>query len=230
MRYRVCFDDCEFALPPGESLIGREAASRVRVGHPSVSRRHARLLVAGDGVTIEDLGSKNGVQVNTAPVVGPTRLTDGDRVRVGSVQFVLREDSAFEVDDVTGVDEWAPQVTAPHPLARYRDPLGRRASRRVPVRLRGLYVSPTLTLDGEVTDLSTGGAFFRCELLDAVGTACDLLVFDGDDVVRFGAVVARVAGEGARPRGAATGVGLRLVRVSAVAERWLHQVAAPTAA
>jgi len=258
VRYRMCFADHEFALPPGESIVGRDAMSRVRLGHPSVSRRHARLLVVGDVVTIEDLGSKNGLTVNSSHASGPTRIIDGDRVRVGSIEFTLREDSAFEVEEITGVDDGyrapiyrtcpacrgllerddgkcphcgASQNTAPHKIVSYRDPVGRRAAFRAGVKLRGLYVSPTLTLDGEVSDLSLGGAFFRCELLDPVGSACDLLVFkDADEVFRFGAAVARVSAGGQRdekkPR---TGLGLRFTRMSAPAERWLLSIAEPPA-
>ena len=51
-------------------------------------------------------------------------VNQGGGVKGCPVQFVLREDSAFEVEDITGMDEaWTPVPTAPHPLGRYRDPL-----------------------------------------------------------------------------------------------------------
>ena len=51
-------------LGDGENVVGRDPASHVHVDHASVSRRHARIAVAGLGVRIEDLGSKNGTTVD----------------------------------------------------------------------------------------------------------------------------------------------------------------------
>jgi pSer/pThr/pTyr-binding forkhead associated (FHA) protein len=57
----------------------------VWVGHSSVSRRHARIVVAGDRATIEDLGSKNGTRHAGRPVRSPEPLVDRAEVRVGEV-------------------------------------------------------------------------------------------------------------------------------------------------
>src|SRR5581483_8941268 len=47
-----------------ECVIGRSAAANVRLTDDGVSRRHARIVVVDKTVTVEDLGSANGVFVN----------------------------------------------------------------------------------------------------------------------------------------------------------------------
>jgi pSer/pThr/pTyr-binding forkhead associated (FHA) protein len=54
-----------------------------------VSRRHALIRIAGDEATVEDLGSKNGTFVADRRLDAPTRLVDGDRIGVGSVQLTF---------------------------------------------------------------------------------------------------------------------------------------------
>ena len=52
-------------LPPsGEVIIGRGAEADLRIDTPSVSRRHARLIVESESVRLSDLGSRNGTRVN----------------------------------------------------------------------------------------------------------------------------------------------------------------------
>ena len=76
-------------LSEGENLIGRDTECTVRVDLPSISRRHARILVAGDQATIEDLGSKNGTAIGDQPVARPTALRDTDRIQVGGVSLTF---------------------------------------------------------------------------------------------------------------------------------------------
>ncbi len=70
----------------GEHVLGSALSTNLRVNHPTVSRRHARVTCSADGVTIEDLGSTNGTRVDdqllTAPVTlrGPAVLMLGDVV------------------------------------------------------------------------------------------------------------------------------------------------------
>jgi hypothetical protein len=61
----------------------------VTIEDPLVSRRHARIVFEGGDVTIEDLGSRNGVRVNGRPVQTSQILADGDRVRIGTQDFVF---------------------------------------------------------------------------------------------------------------------------------------------
>ncbi len=259
MRARLSLGGYDIALRPGESLIGRTRACHLRVDDPTVSRRHARLLVVRDVCTIADLGSRNGVKVNGVKISDARPLADGDVVAVGACIFTMRidlgdADDADELDDVTQLpDETAYQVPVyrtcincrgmlqkgdarcPHcgtkqdqvfnTIQLWADPHGRRTSYRAPVRLRALYVSASMTIEGEVSDISLGGAFFASQLLDDIGTVCDLLLFPSDEseVVRFSAEVVRVS----RSEGASLGVGVRFVRMTSGAQAWLLTVVVP---
>ena len=76
-------------LHEGENLIGREADCTVCVDLPNISRRHARIVVAGPAATIEDLGSRNGTVLGGQKVERPTVLRDGDRIAVGDAMLTF---------------------------------------------------------------------------------------------------------------------------------------------
>jgi DNA-binding winged helix-turn-helix (wHTH) protein len=81
----------EFELFDGENIVGREDDAVVRLNSPGISRHHARIVVASDRVTIEDLGSKNGTYVQGQRVDGVKELQDGDEIRVSrELLIVLR--------------------------------------------------------------------------------------------------------------------------------------------
>lgn len=80
------------ALSPGENVIGREPGVAVRLESASVSRRHARIVIDANRVTIEDLASKNGTWVNEQRLERPAALDDGDQIRVGSVRLAFRRE------------------------------------------------------------------------------------------------------------------------------------------
>jgi len=79
----------QIPLFDGENVLGREGAGITIVRSATVSRRHARVVVASDQVTVEDLGSKNGTFVSDEPVTSIRGLGPGDRVRLGSVLFTM---------------------------------------------------------------------------------------------------------------------------------------------
>ena len=63
--------------------IGRAANAAIRLTETSVSRQHAEVRPAGDGVwTVVDLGSTNGTRVNGSGVT-ERRLADGDNISIG---------------------------------------------------------------------------------------------------------------------------------------------------
>jgi pSer/pThr/pTyr-binding forkhead associated (FHA) protein len=89
VRYRLRFLLQEIDLVPGVTVIGRSAACQITIDDPLVSREHARITVENDKITIEDLGSRNGVQVGSRAITGIQELADQDRVRIGSQELVL---------------------------------------------------------------------------------------------------------------------------------------------
>jgi hypothetical protein len=84
------------AIPPeGALTFGRADDCDLRVDHPSVSRRHARVHV-GSPLTIEDLGSHNGTLLRgvAAPAFQRVPLHPGDIVECGDAMLLLREIAA----------------------------------------------------------------------------------------------------------------------------------------
>jgi adenylate cyclase len=76
-------------------VIGRDVDQcEVVLLHPTVSRRHARLLIAANTLQIEDLGSTNGTSVDGSVVIsGVLRpLQTGARLRIGDVELTVRYD------------------------------------------------------------------------------------------------------------------------------------------
>jgi DNA segregation ATPase FtsK/SpoIIIE, S-DNA-T family len=70
-------------LAEGENIVGRGHEAQVRIPASEVSRRHARIVVAATGATVEDLESRNGTFVRGQPVHRSTPLADGDEVGFG---------------------------------------------------------------------------------------------------------------------------------------------------
>lgn len=57
-----------FALEDGEHAVGRSSENAVQVAMARVSKRHAMLRVSGDNLSVKDLGSRNGTELNGTPV------------------------------------------------------------------------------------------------------------------------------------------------------------------
>jgi class 3 adenylate cyclase len=79
----------------GQGMVLGRAADQCElvIPHPTVSRRHARLMISGDALQVEDLGSTNGTAVNgTIARAGmPVPLQTGCRLRVGDVELSIRQ-------------------------------------------------------------------------------------------------------------------------------------------
>ena len=89
-RFRLFLADREIALGEGENILGRGDESVVSLESPTVSRRHARIVIADGHATIEDLRSKNGSYARGQRVRAPAPLEDGDEIRIGRVRLVFR--------------------------------------------------------------------------------------------------------------------------------------------
>lgn len=77
-------------LQAGENILGREDDGGIRIDSPTVSRRHARIMVSASGASLEDMGSKNGTFLRREPVTAAVPLADGDEIRVGSIVLRFR--------------------------------------------------------------------------------------------------------------------------------------------
>ncbi|MGC3990275.1 MAG: FHA domain-containing protein [Chthoniobacteraceae bacterium] len=72
-------------LEPGELIIGRSAEAGWRLEHPSISRKHCRLILEDGGLKIEDAGSSLGTKVNFETIDGLVELKPGNRIQLGPV-------------------------------------------------------------------------------------------------------------------------------------------------
>jgi RsiW-degrading membrane proteinase PrsW (M82 family) len=72
-----------------EILVGRTLNNGFVVEHPSVSKRHARLVAEAAAFAVHDLGSANGTFINGRRIK-TAQLEDGCEVRFGRASFVYR--------------------------------------------------------------------------------------------------------------------------------------------
>ncbi|HEX2670507.1 MAG TPA: FHA domain-containing protein [Polyangiaceae bacterium] len=89
MRHSLRYKDHDIELPPGEFVIGRAANCQLSLDDPLVSRNHATLTVTSEAVVVADLGSRNGVRVNSDRIEGKRALSHGDQISIGSQDMTL---------------------------------------------------------------------------------------------------------------------------------------------
>ena len=92
-RRRILLDDT--------TLVGRDEQCDIVIGDPSVSRRHARLLVDGSGVMVEDLQSKNGTFVDGVRISGASAASAGSELGFGAVSCRLEMERVVDPSTLT---------------------------------------------------------------------------------------------------------------------------------
>ena len=75
--------------PDTPLIVGRAPAVGLRIDDPTLSREHARFLLSGSRVLVEDLGSKNGTFF-AGSRVARAELTIGDELVLGGVAFQVQ--------------------------------------------------------------------------------------------------------------------------------------------
>src|SRR5262249_1479561 len=78
-----------YILNEDVTFIGRTLNNAFVIEHPSVSKRHARVIAKDEAYAVHDLGSSNGTFVNGKRIT-EARLEDGCEVRFGRAHFVYR--------------------------------------------------------------------------------------------------------------------------------------------
>jgi len=94
-RFRLVLEKREVQLVEGENVIGRDPDAALWIDHPSVSRRHARIVIFGGKATLEDLGSKNGTLLGGKRIQERSPLADGDQLRIGPEEMIFRAALAY---------------------------------------------------------------------------------------------------------------------------------------
>lgn len=79
--------DARFALQ-GTMVAGRDPGCDIVLPDPRVSRRHVEIAAHDGTVDFRDLGSANGVRLNSQPRMGGT-LDCGDVLRIGDTELVV---------------------------------------------------------------------------------------------------------------------------------------------
>ena len=122
LRFFLREGDLRLPLAAGASLVGRSPECDIVLRDPSISRRHARLVVADDGVMLTDLNSTAGILVNGQRIVGSVSVSAGDAITFGSMVFELdaemRGDDGFEAGERATVLDVEPPSSSLRPIPR----------------------------------------------------------------------------------------------------------------
>jgi DNA-binding winged helix-turn-helix (wHTH) protein len=94
VRFSLLLGGEEIPLRSGENGIGRDPRDVVVIHAPDVSRHHAKLIVSGATVMLEDLGSKNGTFLGTTRVTR-CEVRPGDEILIGTTRMRLVRVSAL---------------------------------------------------------------------------------------------------------------------------------------
>ncbi|MFC1763752.1 FHA domain-containing protein [Planctomycetota bacterium] len=82
-------------LPLGRrtSVIGRGENLPLQVRDDRISRKHLRIRFdqGQNRYLAEDMGSKNGVLINSRKIEDPTPLREGDRILIGNSELLFTE-------------------------------------------------------------------------------------------------------------------------------------------
>jgi pSer/pThr/pTyr-binding forkhead associated (FHA) protein len=107
VRFLLRRADRDIVLPELSITVGRSSACDVVLDDPRISAEHARLVAGASGVTVTDLGSRNGVFVNGARIKQQASLTAGASASKGSCgsdrgSAASRATTEAELDDGAG--------------------------------------------------------------------------------------------------------------------------------
>lgn len=81
----------EIAVPSaGKYVIGRSSECHLRPASQAISKRHCSLEVRDGKLYAEDLNSTNGTFVNEQPLKGEREVANGDTLKVGPLDFVVK--------------------------------------------------------------------------------------------------------------------------------------------
>jgi pSer/pThr/pTyr-binding forkhead associated (FHA) protein len=75
-------------------VIGSAADCSLRCPSQTVSSHHCEILIADEEVVVQDLYSEGGTYVNDVRVDHQVALSEGDRIRVGRLEFEARIDKS----------------------------------------------------------------------------------------------------------------------------------------
>ena len=80
-------------------IVGRVNESGFPVPKGDVSRKHAEIIVSGDALVVNDLGSTNGTFVNRNRISSPTTVDHGDVLHFGSNEYRLIAEGGVDTEE-----------------------------------------------------------------------------------------------------------------------------------
>jgi predicted component of type VI protein secretion system len=80
-----------FDLLEERVTVGRALDNTIRMEDGTISHHHAMFVIDGGAYKLRDLNSTNGTRVNSMRIT-ETKLTNGDQVRMGSVEMRYESD------------------------------------------------------------------------------------------------------------------------------------------
>jgi ABC transport system ATP-binding/permease protein len=96
-----------------ELTIGRKEGNTIRLTERNVSRRHARLVRQNGSISIEDLGSYNGIRVNGTRIQGRASIKETDRVQIGDYLIEIKSEANDKVETLNGRTQPLPRADQP---------------------------------------------------------------------------------------------------------------------
>lgn len=211
-------------LPISEQEIAEEWT---RPGEDGWRKRRTAAAFAGDAPVDPDESTPTPVQPppaqrSSAKPITPTRLAE---IQIDICPRCHTRLTPSDDDCHACGYSWPPG----HPSARTQEVvLSGVASRKEPryaVSVPVIYSSATLTVHAIVRDLSRGGMFIETDVLDPVGTPCEVTALpNGHAALRLNGVVAHVSGDPTLAH--LSGLGIQIVGGSPEALRWLERTVA----
>ena len=96
VRYWLHYDAQVLPIRTAVTDLGRDQQCGICIDAPSVSRRHARIVITDSDVSLHDLGSKNGTRIGRMLIKSAVPLHNGDRIQLGSITLTFRTNAAAE--------------------------------------------------------------------------------------------------------------------------------------
>ena len=81
-----------YPLEKSQYVLGRHPDCDIVLESGSVSRQHARISKSGNNFVLEDLKSRNGSFVNGRLIGEPTKLVEGDTIRICDIELNYHEE------------------------------------------------------------------------------------------------------------------------------------------
>jgi len=77
-----------YAIPAGQTIIGRGDEADLQLQMPGVSRRHAAITAERGKYVLTDMGSTNGTFCGGQRLTGPVRLGERETIRLGAMALL----------------------------------------------------------------------------------------------------------------------------------------------